>query len=57
MQKSSHFRAGGAVVSVIFRDKDADAISDAVLRDISLGIYKYDEPLEVWENEGGACEG
>jgi hypothetical protein len=52
MQKSSHFRAGG----ILALDRDAQAIADAVLRDISLGIYKYDEPLEVWDNEGGACE-
>jgi hypothetical protein len=52
MQKSSHFRAGGTWKI----SKDAQAIADAVLRDIGLGIYKYDEPLEAWENEGGSVE-
>lgn len=52
MQKSSHFRAGG----IRKYEGDDQAIADAVLRDISLRIYQYDEPLEAWENEGGSVE-
>lgn len=52
MRKSSHFRAGGGLPSFPVLGE----IAREAARLLRVMLDRTEDALDVWENEGGACE-